>query len=99
VEPDNFWVRPLAQGVRVYVEVEDRPLRRYAVTLQVRSGAEWQTIFLFDNAHGQHDMHGYTGDTKQPAELFMEGDPREALPAAIAFLVSHWEAIVESWKS
>jgi len=99
VEPDNTWVRPLAAGVRVYVEVQGRPLHRYAVTLQVLAGFYWQTIFLCDNAHGDHDMHRYTGDTKQPAERFMEGDPRDVLPAAIAFLVNHWEAIVESWKS
>ncbi len=99
MEPDNAWVRPLAEGVRIYVEVQGRPLRRYAVTLQIRSGRGWQTIFLLDNAHGDHDMHGYTEDTKQPAERFMEGDPREVLPAAIAFLVSRWKAIVESWKS
>jgi hypothetical protein len=99
VDPDNSWVRPLAEGVRIYVEVEGRPLRRYAVTLEVHSGSGWQTVALFDNAHGRHDMHTYTGETKQPAKRFMEGDPRDVLPAAIAFLVNHWEAIVEAWKS
>jgi hypothetical protein len=99
VDPDNSWVRPLAAGVRIYVEVEGRPLRRYAVTLQVHSRSGWQTAALFDNAHGHHDMHAYTGETKQPARRYMEGDPREVLPAAITFLVNHWEAIVEAWKS
>lgn len=97
--PDNSWVRPLAAGVRIYVKVQGRPLSRYAVTLQVRSEGEWRTVFLFDNAHGDHDMHGYTGNAKQPAERFMDGDPREVLPKAITFLVNHWEAIIESWKS
>jgi hypothetical protein len=99
VEPDNVWIRPLADGARIHVEVQGRPLSRYAVTLQIRSPAGWQTIFLLDNAHGQHDMHRYTGDTKQPAERFMEGDPQQVVPVAIRLLVSHWEAIVESWKS
>jgi hypothetical protein len=44
-------------------------------------------------------MHGDTGHTKQPAEGFMEGEPRDVLPAAISFLVNHEEAIVESWRS
>jgi hypothetical protein len=99
VDPDNTWARPLAAGVRIYVEVQGRPLHRYAVTLQLLTKGYWQTIFLFDNAHGGHDMHRYTGGTKQPAERFMEGDSRDVLPAAITFLVNHWEAIVESWKS
>lgn len=99
MDPDNSWVRPLAELVRVYVEVQGRPPCRYAVTLQVRSESGWQTILLFDNAHGGHDMHRYNRSTKEAAEPFMEGNPRDVLPAAIAFLVNHWEAIVESWKS
>lgn len=99
MDPDNSWIRPLGEGARIYVEVEGRPLRRYAATLQIRRGGGWQTIFLFDNSHGDHDMHRYTGRTKQPAERFMEGDPREVLPAAITFLVDHWQAIVGSWTN
>lgn len=99
MEPDNDWVRPLAEHARIYVEVQGRPLNRYAVMLQIESTAGWQTIFLLDNAHGRHDMHGYTGDAKQPAERFMAGEPGEVLPAAIRYLVNHWEAILESWKS
>ena len=99
MEPDNSWVRPLTSDVRIYVAVQGRPLRRYAVTLQVLVGLNWQTIFLCDNAHGSHDMHRYTGETKQPAERFMEGEPRDVLPAAIAFLVRNSAAILESWKS
>lgn len=99
MEPDNSWIRPLAQGVRVYVEVQGRPLHRYAVTLQILAADGWQTVFLLDNAHGDHDLHRYNGTRKLPAERFMEGEPRDVLPAAIAFLVNHWEAILKSWKS
>lgn len=67
--------------------------------LQVRRGVGWQTILLFDNAHGQHDVHSYTGAEKQPAERFMEGTAREAVPAAIRHIVTHWEAIVRSWEN
>ena len=99
MEPDNAWVRPLTEEVRIYVEVQGRPLTRYAVMLHVHAAGGWQTIFLFDNAHGRHDLHEYTGTTERPAERFMEGDPRDVVPAAITFLVSHWQAIIESWKS
>ncbi len=69
----NF-TRPLATGVRIVVDTdENRPFDRYAVMLQVRVEKGWKTIRLFDNAHGQHDLHGYTGFEKQPATRFKQG--------------------------
>ena len=67
------FIRPLAADARVLVELEGRPLERYAVMLQLRIEDRWQTIRLLDNAHGNHDMHRYTGPEKQPAERFAEG--------------------------
>lgn len=93
------FVRPLSASVRVLVRTEGRPLEGYAVMLQVRADAGWQTIQLFDNAHGQHDLHQYTGNEKQPAERFMEGAARDVVPVAIKHLIDHWEAIIEAWKS
>jgi hypothetical protein len=74
-------------------------MERYAVMLQLRIEGKWQTIRLLDNAHGEHDMHRYTGLEKQPAERFSEGSAKEVAPQAIGYLTDHWEAIVESWKS
>jgi hypothetical protein len=93
------FVRPLNADARVLVELDGRPLERYAVMLQVRIEGRWQTIRLLDNAHGQHDMHRYTGIEKQPAERFAEGTASEVAPMAIRYLIDHWEAIAESWKS
>jgi hypothetical protein len=93
------FVRPLAADARVLVELEGRPLAKYAVMLQLRIEGRWQTIRLLDNAHGVHDMHRYTGAEKQPAERFGEGSVNEVAPMAIRYLVNHWEAIAESWKS
>ncbi len=67
--------------------------------LQLRVEGRWQTIRLLDNAHGDHDMHRYTGAEKQPAERFAEGSVNEVAPTAIRHLVDRWEAIVELWKS
>ncbi|MEX2107654.1 MAG: hypothetical protein WD827_02055 [Solirubrobacterales bacterium] len=66
---------------------------------QLRIEGKWQTIRLLDNAHGDHDMHRYTGSEKQPAERFSEGSANEVAPKAIRYLIDHWEAIAESWKS
>lgn len=44
-------------------------------------------------------MHLYTGSEKQPAERFSEGAVNEVVPQAIHYLIDHWEAITESWKS
>ena len=93
------FIRVLALDARVLVELEGRPLARYAVMLQLRVEGDWQTIRLLDNAHDQHDMHRYTGTEKQPAERFAEGPVNEIVPAAIRHLTEHWEAIAGSWKS
>ena len=92
-------IRPLARDARVLVELEGQPVERYAVMLQLRIEDRWQTIRLLDNAHGDHDMHRYTGAEKQPAEQFAEGTVNEVAPMAIRHLIDHWEAITESWKS
>jgi len=92
--------RLLASDARVLVETDEgRPFERYAVMLQVRAGEGWTTILLFDNAHGQHDLHRYTGSEKQPAVRFLEGTPQEVVPAAVRHLVDRWEAIVRTWKA
>jgi hypothetical protein len=93
------FIRPLARDARILVEFEGRPLERYAVMLQLRIEGRWQTIRLLDNAHGNHDMHRYTGSEKQPAERFAEGPANEVVPNAIRYLIDHWEAIAESWTS
>jgi hypothetical protein len=93
------FIRPLAPEARLLVELEGRPLQRYAVMLQLRADGRWQTIRLLDNAHGDHHMHRYTGSEKQPAERFAEGSVNEIAPMAIRYLIDHWEAIAESWKS
>jgi len=93
------FIRWISADTRILVDLEGRPMERYAVMLQLRIDGKWQTIRLFDNAHGDYDMHRYTGSEKQPAERFSVGAVNEAVPQAIRYLVDHWEAIAESWKS
>lgn len=93
------FTRGLTDDARILVEFEGRPLERYAIMLQLRIEGKWQTIRLLDNAHGDHDMHRYTGSEKQPAERFAEGAVNEVAPQAIDYLIQHWEAIADSWRS
>ena len=92
-------LRPLAENARILVEREGKPVRRYAVMLQLRIEGAWQTIHLLDNAHSQHDMHSYTGLRKQAAEWFADGSARQVMPQAIAYLISEWRDIVRSWET
>lgn len=76
-----------------------RPIERYSVLLLVLVDGEWQEARVYDNHLGSHHMHRYTRKQgKQGPEAFHEGPITEAIPAAIAHLRSHWEAIIESWK-
>lgn len=93
------FIRWLSADARILVDLEGRPMERYAVMLQLRVEGKWQTIRLLDNAHGDHDMHRYTEVEKQPAERFADGPVNEVVPMAISYLTDHWEAIAESWKS
>lgn len=93
------FIRPLSDDARILIEFEGRPLERYAIMLQLQIEGRWQTIRLFDNAHGDHDMHRYTGDEKQPAERFAEGATNEIAPQAISYLIDYWKAIADSWRS
>lgn len=93
------FTRALADNARILVEFEGRPLEHYAIMLQLQIEGRWQTIRLLDNAHGDHDMHRYTGSEKQVAERFAEGAVNEVAPQAIDYLIDHWEAIADSWRS
>jgi hypothetical protein len=99
VAETHSWTRPLSRDARIYIETEGRPFTHYIAALQLLRQGGWYTICLFDNTHGEHDMHRYTGAIKQPAERFTTGPAQEVLPQAIRYLVEHWEAIARSWSS
>ena len=88
------------EGVVVRLSQSGRPIERYSVILLALIDGVWETIRVYDNHLGTHHMHRYTRKGgKQPETPFHEGSTNEAIPAAIAHLKAHWEAIIESWKS
>ena len=90
----------LAEGVVVRFNQSGQPIDRYAVLLLVFEAGEWHTVRAYDNHLGTHHMHRYTRTAgKHEPEGFHSGPTKAAIPAAIAHLKAHWEAIIEQWKS
>jgi hypothetical protein len=90
----------ISDWVRVVFSYSGRPIDRYSVVLKALIDGAWQTIRVYDNHRESHHMHRYTRHGgKEPEAPFHEGPTNEAIPAAIAHLKAHWEAIIESWRS
>jgi hypothetical protein len=90
----------LANGIKVQLNQSGRPIERYAVMLLAFVDDEWRTVRVYDNHLGTHHMHRYTRrEGKQNSVPFHQGPTNEAIPAAIAHLKAHWEAILASWRS
>ncbi len=90
----------LTENVKIQFNRSGRPIGRYSVLLLALVEGNWETVRLFDNHLGTHHMHRYTRTGgKQDPERFYAGPTNAAIPAAIGHLKSHWEAIIESWKS
>lgn len=70
---------------------------RYSVLLLVRHNGVLRPVRLFDNAHGDHDMHRYIGSEKQSAEPAHPGSAGEAMRDATARIEDGYEEMIESW--
>lgn len=90
----------IVDGAIVRFSRSGRPIERYSVVLLALDEGQWETIRVYDNHRGAHHMHRYTRrGGKQPEAPFHKGPANAAIPAAIAHLKAHWEAIIESWKN
>jgi hypothetical protein len=91
---------PLASDVKVQFNQAGRPIERYSVLLMLLMDGAWQTIRLYDNHLGTHHIHRYTrSGGKQDPGACHSGTTNEAIPAAIAHLKGHWQAIIQSWDT
>lgn len=71
----------------------------YAVVLLVREHGELRAVRVYDNTHGDHDMHRYNREgVKQAAETFHRGSASEALRSAIEAVRSGYGKMIESWR-
>jgi len=74
-------------------------LVNYAVVLIVEHDGAWHTVRVYDNAHGQNEMHRHTlGGGKQPARPFHEGDCGEAMRIARDEVLARYENMIEGWR-
>jgi hypothetical protein len=85
--------------IAVRFVTEEGVMVRYALVLLVEDGGQIWAVRVFDNTHGQHDMHRYTRTgEKLPAEQFHRGSPSEAMNAALKSIRTGWRGMVESWR-
>jgi hypothetical protein len=85
-----------------YAEVayttERGALTTYSVTLVALRRDDWQTVRVYDNAHGVNDMHRHTiSEGKRPAETFHYGTPSDAFNAALEMVDARYEEMIAGW--
>lgn len=70
----------------------------YVVILRAKRGEDWHAVRVWDNAHGENEMHRHTRSAgKQPGEIFHHGEFGAAMRAAQAHAKESYASIVESW--
>jgi len=90
----------VGEGVLVRFNRSGRPIERYSVVLLLLVDDVWETARVYDNHLGTHHVHRYTrSGGKQDPEQFHPGPTNAAIPAAIAHLKAHGEAIIRSWRT
>ena len=71
----------------------------YAVALLALKSDGWETIRVYDGAHGVNDMHRYTrSGGKQPPVVFHEGTLGEGMRAAVRDVRDGWAEMIEGWR-
>src|SRR5215212_11771301 len=73
-------------------------LTTYSVTLLAWHGDGWQTVRVYDNAHGENEMHRHTlSGGKQRAELFHHGTASEAYLDARRAVEDGYGEMISGW--
>ena len=71
----------------------------YAVVLLALHEGRWHAVRVYDNAHGQNEMHRHTlTGGKQAAEPFHLGESGEAMRDAREAVLSGYATMIESWR-
>lgn len=84
----------------VWFVTERGAVLSYSIVLVAQHEGAWHTIRVYDNAHGENEMHRHTlAGGKQPAEAFHAGGFGAAMRAARAEVLAGYEKMIESWRS
>lgn len=71
----------------------------YAVTLIVFESGVWETVRVYDGAHGINELHRYTRSSgKQAGTVFHAGTLSEGLVAAQLEVKRGWAEMIEGWR-
>ena len=96
-ESELDWLGEVRRAVRW--RTQRRDVVDYAVTLVAFESGRWQTIRVFDGAHGVNEMHRYTrSGGKQPGIVFHDGTLGEGLLAAQLEVKRGWAEMIEGWR-
>jgi hypothetical protein len=71
----------------------------YAVTLVVEEAGELRSVRVYDNAHGEPEMHRYSREgKKQPAEKAPGATPSEGFNMALDLISSGFMEMIDGWR-
>jgi len=71
----------------------------YAVTLVAEEGGELRTVRVYDNAHGEAEMHRYShAGEKRPAEKAPGATASEGFNMALDLISSGFQEMIDGWR-
>jgi hypothetical protein len=87
-------------AVAVWFATERDSVVSYSVVLLTVHEGRWQTVRVYDNAHGHNEMHRFTlRGGKEAGEVFsQEGDFGVAMRAAREEVLAGYEKMIEGWR-
>ncbi len=99
--PTTRYRYPLSHDAElvVWFLTERSEVTSYAVVLLVRDQDHLAPVRVYDNAHGQNELHRHTRTGgKQAAEPHLQASHGEAMRAAIAEILAGYDKMVQGWR-
>ena len=101
MSPRTEYEYPLSETAAVYarLDTEHGDAITYAVTLVAEEDGELWTVRVYDNAHGEPEMHRYSRDgTKQPAESAPGSTASEGFNMALDLISNGFVEMIDGWR-
>ncbi len=91
----------LSEAVILYarLDTEQGEAVSYAVTLVAEEDGELHTVRVYDNAHGEPEMHRYNrAGEKQPAEKIPAATVSEGFNMALDSIANGFAEMIDGWR-
>lgn len=101
MSPRTEYELPLSDTAIIYarLDTERGEATSYAVTLVVEDDGGLRTVRVYDNAHGQPEMHRYSqAGEKQPAERAPGITASEGFNMALDLIFSSFTEMIDGWR-